>query len=182
MEKTKLGVIGTGMAWEKLHWPALQNLRDHYEVVAVCDTDIEKAKNFAQQIGLQPDQIYSDHRHMLRREDIGAVDVLVPIAENHNIAKDVIRAGKGLIAEKPLAATFEQGHLDKPPLGDIVSTVVTLIQGAPDLDFCYRHAFPDGHEATLDTKALREALDGVPLSEPDVLDWIAASLSEEEHH
>ena len=81
-----------------------------------------------------------------------------------------------------LTATFAQGHLDKPPLGDIVSTVVTLIQGSPDLDFCYRHVFPDGHEASLDTQTLRQALDGVPLSEPDVLDWIAASLNEEERN
>ena len=108
MEKIKLGVIGTGMAWEKLHWPALQQLREQYEVVAVCDTDIGKAQGVARQLGgLPPEQIYSDHRHMLRREDIDAVDVLVPIAENFETARDVIRAGKGLIAEKPLAATLE---------------------------------------------------------------------------
>ena len=107
MEKTRLGVIGIGMAWDKLHWPALQQLREQYEVVAVCDTDIEKARGFAPQLGLAPDRIYSDHRHMLRQEDMVAVDVLVPIAENYDIAKDVIRAGKGLIAEKPLAATLE---------------------------------------------------------------------------
>ena len=107
MEKIRLGVIGTGMAWDKLHWPALQQLREQYEVVAVCDMDIGKARDFAGQIGLRPEQIYSDHRHMLRREDIAAVDVLVPIAENFEVARDVIRAGKGLIAEKPLAATLE---------------------------------------------------------------------------
>jgi len=107
MQKIKLGVIGTGMAWERLHWPALQELRGQYEVAAVCDTDIAKAQAAAAQLGLASDRVYSDHRVMLRREDIDTVDVLVPIPENFEVARDVIRAGKGLIAEKPLAATLE---------------------------------------------------------------------------
>jgi len=107
MQKIRLGVIGTGMAWDRLHLPALQQLQDKYEIAAVCDTDIEKARTAAQQLGLAPDRIYNDHRVMLRRDDMDAVDVLVPIPENFDVAKDVIRTGKGLIAEKPLAATLE---------------------------------------------------------------------------
>ena len=107
MQKIRLGIIGTGMAWDRLHLPALQQLQDKYEIVAMCDADIEKARAAAQQLGLAEDCIYSDHRIMLRREDIDAVDVLVPIPENFDVAQDVIRAGKGLIAEKPLAATLE---------------------------------------------------------------------------
>lgn len=79
-----------------------------------------------------------------------------------------------------LRASFEQHHLDRPPLGDIVATIVTLIQGAPFLDFRYSHTFPDGRRASLDTSEIRQALDGVPLSEPGVLQWIAESLAEEE--
>jgi predicted dehydrogenase len=107
MQKIRLGVIGTGLAWERLHLPALQQLRDKYEVVAVCDTGIAKAQAAAAQLGLAQDRVYSDHRIMLRREDIDAVDVLVPIPENFDVAQDVIRTGKGLIAEKPLAATLD---------------------------------------------------------------------------
>ena len=107
MNKIRLGVIGTGLAWERLHWPALQQLCGQYSVVAVCDREIEKARAAGARLGLAPDQIYDDHRVMLRRDDLDAVDVLVPIAENFDVARDVIRAGKGLITEKPLAATLE---------------------------------------------------------------------------
>jgi len=110
MQKIRLGVIGTGLAWDRLHLPALQQLQDKYEIAAVCDTDIEKARGAAAQLDLAQDRVYSGHRVMLRREDIGAVDVLVPIPENFDVAQDVIRAGKGLIAEKPLAATLEGAH------------------------------------------------------------------------
>ena len=107
MTKIRLGVVGAGMAWDRLHRPALEQLRDQYEVVAVCDTDIAKAQAAAVQFGLGPDRVYTDHRKLLQRVDIDTVDVLVPIAENYNVAKDVILAGKHLIAEKPLAATLQ---------------------------------------------------------------------------
>ena len=100
MHKIRLGVIGTGLAWERLHWPALQQLQDKYEVVAVCDTDIAKAQAAAAQLGLAPDNAYNDHRVMLRREDIDTVDVLVPIPENFDVARDVIPHREGLHRRK----------------------------------------------------------------------------------
>jgi predicted dehydrogenase len=105
--KLKLGVIGTGMAWERLHFPAIKELSDKYEIIAVCNKTIEKAQNFAKSINLPQDRVYSDHKEMLKRTDIDVYDVLVPISENYEIAKDVLSAGKNLIAEKPLAATIE---------------------------------------------------------------------------
>jgi len=105
--KIRLGVIGIGFAWDRLHYPALKELADKYEIVAVCNKTIDKAEGFAQSIHLQPDQIYGDYKEMLKRSDIDAVDVLVPISENFEVAKDVLMANKQLIAEKPLAATLE---------------------------------------------------------------------------
>ena len=79
-----------------------------------------------------------------------------------------------------LTATFQIGHLDRPPLGDMASTITTLIQGSPEIDFVYRHTAPGG-EASLDTRELRGALEGVPLDTPDVLVWIQERLTEEEN-
>lgn len=106
-EKIRLGVIGTGMAWERLHWPALLKLKDRYEIRAVCNKTIEKAQAFAQSILLPMEDVYSDYREMLAREDIDAIDVLVPISENYEVARDVIFAKKPLIAEKPFASSPE---------------------------------------------------------------------------
>ena len=49
MKKIRLGVIGTGMAWERLHWPALQELSDKYEVVALCNLNRERALESGQE-------------------------------------------------------------------------------------------------------------------------------------
>ena len=76
-------------------------------------------------------------------------------------------------------AKFGKNHIDFIPLGDIVETVKTLIQGAPDVNFTFRHIFPNG-TVELSCAAIRETLgDEIPLSEPDVLTWIGQYLREQ---
>lgn len=106
-KKLKLGVIGIGLAWERLHYPALQKLTDKYEIAAICNKTIDKAQGFASRIALGAENIYSDYKKLLERTDIDVIDLLVPISENYEIAKDIIKAGKHLIAEKPFASAVE---------------------------------------------------------------------------
>ncbi len=76
-------------------------------------------------------------------------------------------------------ASFNKNHIDYTPLGDIVATVTTLIQGHPDTDFYFSHKKGD-KEITLDTRELRAVLgNDVPLSEYEVIKWIEAFLSEQ---
>lgn len=77
-----------------------------------------------------------------------------------------------------VTATFDTGHIDFTPLGDMVSTVTILIMGSPDIDFVYRHKTP-AFEVNLDTKELRQVLGDVPLSSPEVITWIGDFLTEQ---
>jgi len=105
MEPVKIGIIGAGMAWEKLHWPAFQRLRDHFAIAAVCDRDINKARLAANQIGLGNDKAFDSYQKMLNTVDVEAVDIMVPIDQTYEVAKDVIAHNKHIIVEKPLAAS-----------------------------------------------------------------------------
>ena len=79
-----------------------------------------------------------------------------------------------------VTALFRRGHIDCPPLGSLPSTVALLIQGAPDVEWTYRHSTPKG-SFTLDTRELRAILGpDVPLSEPSVTLWIEDYLREQE--
>lgn len=80
-----------------------------------------------------------------------------------------------------LEATFYKSHIDCPPLGDIVQTVVLLIQSAPfSPRYVYLHV-KNGKESGLDTDELHEQLGpDIPLSEPEVLSFIAEYLGEQE--
>lgn len=77
-----------------------------------------------------------------------------------------------------VTATFDTGNIDFTPLGDMISTLTTLIMGAPDIDFLYDHRAP-GLEVHLDTRELREVLGDTPLSSPEVIEWIKEYLSEQ---
>lgn len=83
-----------------------------------------------------------------------------------------------------VTAVFNTRHIDSPPLGDVISTIVTLIQGHPESDLIFRHTAEgdvsgETLDVSLETKAMREVLGDVPLSTPDVLVWIRDSLSEQ---
>ena len=77
-----------------------------------------------------------------------------------------------------VTAVFNKNHIDFTPLGDIVSTIVTLIQGHPDFDFLYKHTI-DNNEISLDTRELREVLEDVPLDSYEVIKWIEGNLKEQ---
>ena len=79
-----------------------------------------------------------------------------------------------------LRGTFVRSHVDRPPLGDMAETLVTLVHGAPDVDFLYCYE-TDSQSSTFDTKELREVLEDVPLNTPDVLGWIKEHLKEFEN-
>ncbi len=75
-------------------------------------------------------------------------------------------------------AKFGKDHIDFLPLGDMVETVKTLIQGSPEIDFVYHHKTESG-EVSLDCAELREMLEGIPLNEPEILSWIGDHLKEQ---
>lgn len=77
-----------------------------------------------------------------------------------------------------LTATFDKSHIDFTPLGDIISTMVTLIQGHPNVDFVLRHQLED-RIIMLDTRELRAVLEDVPLDTFEVLEWIKENLEEQ---
>ncbi len=78
-----------------------------------------------------------------------------------------------------VTAKFHKNHIDYTPLGDVVSTVTTLVQGSPDIDFVFRHTVNDG-QVELDTRELRTVLgEDIPLNSIEIINWIADSLKEE---
>jgi hypothetical protein len=70
-----------------------------------------------------------------------------------------------------VCAAFHTEHVDCAPLGDVASTLVTLIQGSPELDLTYLYRSESG-EKRLSTTEMREILGGVPLNSPEVLSWV----------
>ena len=91
-----------------------------------------------------------------------------------------VKSSQGEDHGTEVTATFDMHHLDCVPVGDYAGSIVTLIQGSPEIDFSFLYHREDGRETALETRQMREILGDVPLDLPEVLAWVQASLTEEE--
>ncbi len=79
-----------------------------------------------------------------------------------------------------VTAIFQHSHIDRPPLGDLIGTLLCIIVGYPHLDLIYRHHLND-QTFVLDVRDIREVLGNeIPLSDPDVLAFLRSTLEEGE--
>ncbi|MHB1420087.1 MAG: Gfo/Idh/MocA family protein [Bacillota bacterium] len=74
----------------------------------------EKALSWANRLQLDKNNVYTDFKDMLERDDLDVIDIMVPIELNYEVTEAVaqILAGqhKGLICEKPLASNLIQAR------------------------------------------------------------------------
>lgn len=79
--------------------------------------------------------------------------------------------------ETTVNASFGFTHIDRMPLGDICSTIYTLILANQNIDFIYIYEF-ESKEFQLDTRKLREILGDIPFDTPKVAEYIRDYLKE----
>lgn len=76
-----------------------------------------------------------------------------------------------------ISATFGLSHIDRMPLGDITSTMHTLITLNQTIDFLYTYQY-NTKSFTLDTREFREILDNIPFSNKEVSSYIKEYLED----
>jgi hypothetical protein len=80
-----------------------------------------------------------------------------------------------------VTATFKPSHIDMKPLGDIAGSLVVLVAGNPQVDFLFNY-IRNRNSFSLDTRRIKETLDGVPIISASVLsflrDYIQTSLDD----
>ncbi len=74
-----------------------------------------------------------------------------------------------------VVATFRYSHIDRAPMGDIASTITTLIMGNPHTDFVYTHIV-NGKDFTLDTREIKAELGDLSLTNPVVIHHLTESI------
>lgn len=78
-------------------------------------------------------------------------------------------------------ADFRYSHLDRPPLGDIVETIITLIRFNLQLDFEFIHK-TDDNEIVLSTREMKNELGDTPLDTPEVVEWMREFLNQQKFY
>lgn len=72
---------------------------------------------------------------------------------------------------------FQLSHIDRMPLGSLASTILTLVVGSPEVHWVFRYIV-NGQVFVFDDEPIKEALDGLPFSEPAILGYIRSTLEE----
>ncbi len=76
-----------------------------------------------------------------------------------------------------VTARFELDHLDRPPLGSLADTLISLIAVNPDLEITYRHQ-KDGDSFDFSTEEIKAELQDIDIQEPGILKWLEEYLRE----
>jgi hypothetical protein len=77
-----------------------------------------------------------------------------------------------------LHAAFQHSHIDRAPLGDMTTTLLTFLLGGT-CDLYYRHRV-GGREFAFDTAEIRAELGEIPLSHPEVRRWLQQFIADGE--
>jgi len=77
------------------------------ELVLVCDLDEKRARALARRFGCD---YTTKTSHVARRDDVQAVSIATPDFAHMKVALEMIRAGKDLLIEKPLATTTREAE------------------------------------------------------------------------
>ncbi|MFA6866500.1 MAG: ATP-binding protein [Clostridia bacterium] len=72
-------------------------------------------------------------------------------------------------------ASYELDNIDRVPLGDIVSTIITLI--SPSIDFVWIYQIDD-KKFVFDTREVTKELDGISIDSPEILIFLQEYLKE----
>ncbi len=100
-------MVGCGDIAVSRHIPALLANKD-VDLVAICDTDGERAAAAAERYGIRAHT--TDYRKLMRDGSVDAAIVATPPWVTPDITIDLLRAGKHVLCEKPMAILPEKAE------------------------------------------------------------------------
>jgi predicted dehydrogenase len=107
LERVKIGYVGCGFMAQKVHLPNFANTPD-CELVALAEVRPKLGEKVRSRFGIP--LLYKDHLELASNPEIEAVAVSADFALQGDIAMDLLRAGKHVFMEKPMAVCVEQAE------------------------------------------------------------------------
>ncbi len=107
MNKTKLGFVGVGQMGQCAH---LRNFAviPECEPAAIAEIVPGLGEKVAARYGVP--RVYASHEEMLANEDLDGIVAIQPFTRHGLLLPDLLKAGKPLLIEKPLAVSVESGE------------------------------------------------------------------------
>ncbi len=106
-EPVRMGYVGCGFLAQHTHLPNFSSL-DGCRLVALAEVRPRLAQQVAARYGIPT--VYASHRDLAADPAIEAVGVSAGFAQQGEIAADLLRAGKHVFMEKPMAVSVAQAE------------------------------------------------------------------------
>lgn len=100
----RIGIIGAGFA-RSTQIPGFQGCPGA-KIVAIASAHQENAERVARECGI--DQVESDWRALVARDDIDLVSIVTPVVTHHEMTLAALDRGKSVLCEKPMAMNADE--------------------------------------------------------------------------
>jgi len=108
-DKLRIALAGAGIFARDAHVPALLALQDRFEIVAIYSRTRETAEALVAEMPIKP-EITTNLDDLIKRDDIDAIDLLLPIELLAPAVDLSLASGKHVISEKPIAPDVATGE------------------------------------------------------------------------
>ena len=103
-DRLRVAVVGVGIG--RAHVRGYETVADRFEVTALCDIDVERARPVAEEHGIP--RVVSDLAELCRMDDLDVIDICTPPHLHFDQIQQVLQAGKHAICEKPLVSSLRE--------------------------------------------------------------------------
>ena len=103
--ENKLRVANIGMKFGMSHVEGAMGYGA--EIAAICDCDEKNLRFAGERYNIPQEKWFTDYRDIVNNKEIDVVTVAVPDQQHRKISCELLRSGKHVLCEKPLALTRE---------------------------------------------------------------------------
>ncbi len=104
MKDVRVAIIGQGRSGRDIHGKYFNSeLNEHYEVVAVVETDAERRQRALEEY--PGCQVYADYTELYGRKDIDVVVNATYSEDHYRVSRELLCAGMNVLVEKPMGKT-----------------------------------------------------------------------------
>ena len=131
MAKLNVAIVGCGHV-AHYHAEAWRRV-SHAQILAVCDMDIERARQFSHQWSIP--HAYSSFDDLLKEEKISVIDICTPPQTHLHLSIKAMKEGKHILVEKPLTMKVKEAQeiIHQKPPGIKAGVVYNLLFEPPIL-------------------------------------------------
>ncbi len=104
-DRIRMGYVGCGFMAQKVHLPNILSL-DGCELAALAELRPKLGEKVAERLGVP--KLYASHTELARDPDVDAIGVSGQFVAQGQVAMDLLRAGKCVFMEKPMAVSVAQ--------------------------------------------------------------------------